>query len=87
MPARPVYYVSPSQVKCSKSVSKRHRDYPATVSSARTLRQLEAYDVLIANIDRHYGNISLLLDNDDWALAPPTASYPSSTQPTQVKLQ
>ena len=26
--------------------------------------------MLIANTDRHYGNISLLLDGDDWALAP-----------------
>ena len=31
---------------------------------------LEAYGILIANTDRHYGNISLLLDNDDWALSP-----------------
>ncbi|MDZ7938466.1 MAG: type II toxin-antitoxin system HipA family toxin YjjJ [Rhodoferax sp.] len=37
---------------------------------ARTLRLLEAYGVLIANTDRHYGNISLLLDDDDWVLAP-----------------
>lgn len=37
---------------------------------ARTLRLLEAYGVLIANTDRHYGNISLLLEGDDWALAP-----------------
>ena len=31
---------------------------------------LEAYGILIANTDRHYGNISLLLDNDDWRLSP-----------------
>jgi hypothetical protein len=37
---------------------------------ARTLRLLEAYGVLIANTDRHYGNISLLLADDDWILAP-----------------
>jgi hypothetical protein len=37
---------------------------------ARTLRLLEAYGVLIANTDRHYGNISLLLQDDDWILAP-----------------
>ena len=37
---------------------------------ARTLRLLEAYGVLIANTDRHYGNISLLLQDDDWVLAP-----------------
>lgn len=39
-------------------------------ADARTLRMLEAYGELIANTDRHYGNISLLLDGDDWALAP-----------------
>ncbi|MDP3650795.1 MAG: type II toxin-antitoxin system HipA family toxin YjjJ [Rhodoferax sp.] len=37
---------------------------------ARTLRLLEAYGLLIANTDRHYGNISLLLDKDDWTLSP-----------------
>ena len=37
---------------------------------AAHLRFLEAYGVLIANTDRHYGNISLLLDNDDWRLSP-----------------
>ena len=39
-------------------------------ADARTLRLLEAFGALIANTDRHYGNISLLLDGDDWALAP-----------------
>ena len=37
---------------------------------ARTLRLLEAYGVLIANTDRHYGNISLRLQDDEWVLAP-----------------
>lgn len=37
---------------------------------ARTLRLLEAYGVLIANTDRHYGNISLLRQDDDWVLSP-----------------
>lgn len=37
---------------------------------AAHLRFLEAYGVLIANTDRHYGNISLLLENDDWRLSP-----------------
>ena len=41
-----------------------------TVPDARTLRLLEAYGVLIANTDRHYGNISLLLHDDDWTLSP-----------------
>jgi hypothetical protein len=39
-------------------------------ADARTLRLLEAYGVLIANTDRHYGNISLLLQDDDWVLSP-----------------
>ena len=41
-----------------------------TGPDARTLRLLEAYGVLIANTDRHYGNISLLLQDDDWTLSP-----------------
>jgi DNA-binding Lrp family transcriptional regulator len=41
-----------------------------TGPDARTLRLLEAYGVLIANTDRHYGNISLLLRDDDWTLSP-----------------
>ena len=41
-----------------------------TQGDARTLRLLEAYGQLIANTDRHYGNISLLLDKDDWTLSP-----------------
>ena len=40
------------------------------LADACTLRLLEAYGELIANTDRHYGNISLLLDDDDWALSP-----------------
>ena len=41
-----------------------------TPADARTLRLLEAYGQLIANTDRHYGNISLVLQDDDWALSP-----------------
>ncbi len=41
-----------------------------TAADAVHLRFLEAYGVLIANTDRHYGNISLLLDDDDWTLSP-----------------
>ena len=44
---------------------------------ARQLRFLEAYGVLIANDDRLYGNISLLLDSGgDWALSPPCDMLP-----------
>ncbi len=37
---------------------------------ARTLCLLDAYGRLIGNTDRHYGNISLVLVNDDWHLSP-----------------
>lgn len=45
-----------------------------TLSDASTLQLLEAYGLLIASTDRHYGNISLLLlvagKSADWALSP-----------------
>jgi hypothetical protein len=41
-----------------------------TSANAAQLRFLEAFGLLIANTDRHYGNISLLLKNDDWFLSP-----------------
>ena len=41
-----------------------------SAADARNLRLLEAFGVLIANTDRHYGNISLLLKDDDWTLSP-----------------
>jgi hypothetical protein len=53
---------------------------------ARTLRLLEAYGVLIANTDRHYGNISLLLDGDDWALAPAYDMLPMRYAPVGGEL-
>lgn len=39
-------------------------------ADVRTLCLLDAYGALIANTDRHHGNISLLLHNDQWQLAP-----------------
>jgi hypothetical protein len=41
-----------------------------TDTDASHLRLLDAYGQLIANTDRHYGNISLLLHGDDWQLSP-----------------
>lgn len=55
-------------------------------ADARTLRLLEAYGVLIANTDRHYGNISLLLDDDDWALAPAYDTLPMLYAPVGGEL-
>jgi hypothetical protein len=53
---------------------------------ARTLRLLEAYGVLIANTDRHYGNISLLLQDDDWILAPAYDMLPMHYAPVGGEL-
>ena len=41
-----------------------------SASDVHTLCLLDAYGALIANTDRHHGNISLLLQNDQWQLAP-----------------
>ncbi|MFN6060549.1 MAG: type II toxin-antitoxin system HipA family toxin YjjJ, partial [Burkholderiales bacterium] len=41
-----------------------------TSQDAQQLQLLEAYGLLIANTDRHYGNISFLLQDDDWRLSP-----------------
>jgi hypothetical protein len=41
-----------------------------TSEDAVHIRLLEAFGIQIANTDRHYGNISLLLRDDDWALSP-----------------
>ena len=55
-------------------------------ADARTLRLLEAYGVLIANTDRHYGNISLLLRGDDWALSPTYDMLPMLYAPVAGEL-
>ena len=41
-----------------------------TPQDAADLCLLEAFGILIGNTDRHYGNISLLLEGDDWRLSP-----------------
>lgn len=41
-----------------------------TEEDAAELRLLDAFGLLIGNTDRHYGNISLLLENDNWRLSP-----------------
>ncbi len=58
-----------------------------TATDARTLRLLEAYGLLIANTDRHYGNISLLLDkHGDWALSPTYDMLPMLYAPVSGEL-
>ena len=41
-----------------------------SAADVETLCLLDAFGALIANTDRHHGNISLLLHNDRWQLAP-----------------
>ncbi|MBW8467865.1 MAG: type II toxin-antitoxin system HipA family toxin YjjJ [Thiobacillus sp.] len=57
-----------------------------TAEDASHLRLLEAYGALIANTDRHYGNISLLLDNDDWRLSPTYDMLPMLYAPVNGEL-
>jgi DNA-binding Lrp family transcriptional regulator len=57
-----------------------------TDADARTLRLLEAYGQLIANTDRHYGNISLVLKDDDWALSPTYDMLPMLYAPVAGEL-
>jgi len=57
-----------------------------TQADACTLRLLEAYGQLIANTDRHYGNISLVLKDDDWALSPTYDMLPMLYAPVSGEL-
>ncbi len=57
-----------------------------TPRDAAHLRLLEAYGLLIANTDRHYGNISLLLDDDDWQLSPTYDMLPMLYAPVNGEL-
>lgn len=58
----------------------RHRD-------ADRLRLLEAYGQLIGNTDRHYGNISLLIDQrGSWELAPAYDTLPMMYAPVAGEL-
>ncbi len=61
-----------------------------TPGDARTLQLLEAYGLLIANTDRHYGNISLLLHGSDkaadWALSPTYDMLPMLYAPVAGEL-
>jgi hypothetical protein len=56
-------------------------------ADADRLRLLEAYGQLIGNTDRHYGNISLLIDQrGSWALAPAYDTLPMIYAPVAGEL-
>ena len=57
-----------------------------TSQDAQQLQLLEAYGLLIANTDRHYGNISFLLEDDDWRLSPTYDMLPMLYAPVKGEL-
>lgn len=57
-----------------------------TATDAQHLRLLEAYGQLIANTDRHYGNISFVLKDDDWALSPTYDMLPMLYMPLNSEI-
>ena len=57
-----------------------------TAADARHLCLLEAYGQLIANTDRHYGNISFVLQGDDWALSPSYDMLPMLYMPIHSEI-
>ena len=57
-----------------------------TAADARHLCLLEAYGQLIANTDRHYGNISFVLQGDDWALSPAYDMLPMLYMPIHSEI-
>ena len=57
-----------------------------TSQDAQQLQLLEAYGLLIANTDRHYGNISFLLEGDDWRLSPTYDMLPMFYAPVKGEL-
>ena len=57
-----------------------------TSSDAQQLQLLEAFGLLIANTDRHYGNISFLLEDDVWRLSPTYDMLPMLYAPVNGEL-
>ncbi len=57
-----------------------------TPADVRTLCLLDAYGALIANTDRHHGNISLLLVDGSWQLAPAYDMLPMLYAPVGTEL-
>ena len=57
-----------------------------TAADAQHLRLLEPYGQLIANTNRHYGNISFVLQGDDWALSPTYDMLPMLYMPLHSEI-
>ncbi len=55
-------------------------------ADADRLRFLEAFGRLIGNTDRHYGNLSLLIERGDWTIAPAYDTLPMIYAPVNGEL-
>lgn len=60
-----------------------HADRLLTADDARTIRLLDTFGALIANTDRHLGNLSLFTDGDPYALAPAYDMLPMLYRPLE----
>lgn len=59
-----------SQWAATADLSERAGPEKLSAADVRTLCLLDAFGALIANTDRHHGNVSLLLQQHRWQLAP-----------------
>lgn len=59
-----------------------HRQRLITEAEVRTIRLLDTFGALIANSDRHFGNLSLFADDFAHALAPAYDMLPMAYRPT-----
>lgn len=67
----------------AKTAQRLHSQGLLSAEDARRLTLWDAYGQLIANTDRHYGNVSLLWNGKRWALAPCYDMLPMRFMPIQ----
>lgn len=67
----------------AKTAQRLHSQGLLSAEDARRLQLWDAFGQLIANTDRHYGNVSLLWNGKRWALAPCYDMLPMRFMPVQ----
>ncbi len=67
----------------AKTAQRLHDQGMMTAEDARRLKLWDAFGQLIANTDRHYGNVSLLWNGKRWTLAPCYDMLPMRFMPVQ----
>ena len=67
----------------AKTAQRLHSQGLLSAEDARRLQLWDAFGQLIANTDRHYGNVSLLWNGKRWELAPCYDMLPMALQPVQ----